>query len=210
MIRNHLVAGMEAGLNPRTVALDLVGRVDLRGVRSGGVIGLTDTQAGWVRNFANELATDPAAALTRKLRDKRFDRAILKAIEDDKEIPADLRQKMVTAYANRALRLRAESIARTEAIASLHNAQGIAMEQAFANDAVDPSAVTQIWHTAHDNRVRDTHAVMDGQQQPWGSNFITGSGAQLRFPGDDMGPPEEVINCRCWREMKVDFLRGIR
>jgi hypothetical protein len=38
---------------------------------------------------------------------------------------------------------------------------------------------------------------MNGQLRPFGEPFVTGGFAQLRFPGDPMGPPHEVINCRC-------------
>ncbi len=75
-IRARLVAGMEAGRNPRDVALDLVGRVDrATGRRVGGIIGLTAYQEAIVRNYAAELARADAAALDRQLRDPRYDGA---------------------------------------------------------------------------------------------------------------------------------------
>ncbi len=49
------------------------------------------------------------------------------------------------------------------------------------------------WLTAEDDRVRDTHAEIDGEQQPVTGIFTNG----CRFPGDPNGPPEEVWNCRC-------------
>lgn len=211
-VRNFLEAGLAEGANPRTTALDLVGRINkATGNREGGVIGLTSTQEGWVRNYASELTSDnPAQALTKELRDKRFDRAVMKAADSGEPIPADLVNKMVTAYKNRALRYRAEMIARKETITSLHTAQEISMQQAIAKGAVDRSAVTYVWRTAHDKRVRDSHRAMDGQVKPEGQPFITGGGTHLLYPGDPSGPADEVINCRCFREPKIDFLRGIR
>jgi len=212
MVRSALVAGMEAGRNPRSVALDLVGRINAAtGRREGGLIGLTSSQEVWVRGFAQELADVPsAAALDRKLRDKRFDSAIRKAIAEQKPLPAELREKMLVAYRNRALRLRAETIARTEAMVALHESQSVAMQAAIQSGAIDEDQVAFVWRTARDARVRDTHRTMNGQRAVLGQPFISGSGARIRYPGDPAAPAAEVINCRCWREPKIDYLRGIR
>lgn len=211
-VRNFLAARLADGANPRTTALDLAGRIARStGKREGGVIGLTSTQEGWVRKFEAELRSDnPAQALTRALRDKRFDRAVLKAAKDGEPLPSSLVNKMVTNYKNRALRYRAETIARKETITALHTAQEQAMQQAINSGAVDQTTLTYIWRTAHDDRVRETHRAMDGQVRKAGVPFTTGSGAHLRYPGDPNGPAEETINCRCWREPRVDFLAGIR
>lgn len=212
MVRQILTAGMVDGLNPRSVALDLVGRVNpATGRREGGIIGLTSTQAQWVRNYEEELR-DPASfgdALTRKLRDKRFDAAVNKAIRTGDPIPAATRDAMVRNYRNRALRYRAETIARTEAMRSLHAAQDEAVRQAIESGSIQASQVQFVWRTARDKRVRDTHWVMDGDKVRLGESFVTGSGARLRYPADPEGPAEETINCRCFRETKIDFLAGV-
>jgi Phage Mu protein F like protein len=211
MIRNALVRGMASGTNPRTVALDLVGKIGTSGRREGGLIGLTSSQEEWVSNYAAELASDtPTSALVRLLRDKRFDRAVIAAERDGQPLPASLISKMVTAYKNRALRFRGEAIARSEAILSMHEAQAQAMRQAIAQGIVSADTVTYIWRTAHDKRVRDSHQVMDGQTRKLGTPFVSGLGNILEYPGDQSAPPEDVINCRCWRETKIDFLAGIR
>lgn len=48
------------------------------------------------------------------------------------------------------------------------------------------------WVTAHDENVRDSHKVMDGETVGIQNSFSNG----MDFPGGD-GAPEEVINCRC-------------
>jgi hypothetical protein len=210
MIRSVLRDGMERGVNPRTAALDLVGRVGPDGQRTGGYVGLTESQSQWVRNYEAELRSDnPLQALSRKLRDKRFDSIVRRAAASEQPIRAEDVQKMVTAYRNRALRYRAETIARTEAMASLHQSQDESMRQAVDQGIVEADAVTYIWRTASDKRVRESHADIEGQRIGFHGTFVTGRGARLRYPGDPNGPPEEIINCRCWREPKVDFLRAI-
>ncbi|HWV44127.1 phage minor head protein [Pseudorhodoplanes sp.] len=210
MIRTHLANGMARGVNPRTSALDLVGRIGATGRREGGVIGLTSSQAEWVRRYEAELASDaPGAALARELRDRRFDAAVRRAADAGEPVPASIRAKMVTAYRNRALRFRAEALARTEAMAALHTAQDEAINQAVSAGAIDQTAVTFAWRTARDKRVRDSHKAMEGQTRPMGVPFRSGSGAMLRYPGDPSAPASERINCRCWREPVVDFLANV-
>lgn len=213
MIRQNLDAGMRAGLNPRTVALDLVGRVDpVSGKRTGGSIGLTASQDDWVRNYAGALASDsPGDTFHNTLRDKRFDAAVRRAIASGTSVPADLQAKMVTAYRNRALRYRAEMIARTEALTSLHQAQNEAYQQAIDAGQVQAKSVKKTWHDAHDDRVRMTHRGMDGQSVGMHAAFVSPSGARLLFPGDTSqgAPASEVVACRCWTSYHVDYLAGV-
>lgn len=210
-VRSHLVAGMEAGSNPRTVALDIAGRVSpVTGKREGSIVGLTTSQERWVQNYAKELLNGDKAALSRKLRDKRFDKSVIKNIDQGHPIPADLRQKMIAAYRNRALKYRADAIARTEAMASLHQSQTEAMQQGIDRGQVEVENVIKIWHSASDRRVRDTHNAMDGLKVGFKDYFTSPSGARLRFPGDPQAPASEIVNCRCWVEQKVKFLKGVK
>jgi uncharacterized protein with gpF-like domain len=55
----------------------------------------------------------------------------------------------------------------------------------------------QTWNTAGDERVRESHADMEGQQVPLGQPFVSGLGNDLMYPGDPSAPAEDVINCRC-------------
>lgn len=211
-VRAALTAGMEKGNGPRTVALDVAGRINkATGKREGGIIGLTSSQEEWVRAYEAQLS-DPKRmheALTRNMRDKRFDRTVAKAIREEKPIPAEIRAKMVTAYKNRALRYRAEMIARTEGITAMHASADEAYRQAIASGKVDAEAITRTWHTAGDDRVRDTHAAMNGQKVGFFADFVSPSGARLRYPGDPNAPAAERVACRCWCEVKIDFLRGV-
>lgn len=208
MIREFLRAGLEAGANPRTTALDLVGRVGASGRREGGMIGLTQSQEQWVSNYALELEQTPAASLTRTLRDRRFDRAVQKSIDTGEPLSADLRAKMEVAYRNRALRYRAETIARSETITALHQAQDDALTQAVQSGGLKADAITMTWRSAGDDRVRDAHQDLNGESVKRGGMFQSSLGP-IRFPGDPDASPANTINCRCWLEPSVDFLAGI-
>lgn len=52
------------------------------------------------------------------------------------------------------------------------------------------------WDTERDTRVRSTHKEADGQVVELSAPFLVG-GFYLLFPGDPMGPADEVVNCRC-------------
>lgn len=56
------------------------------------------------------------------------------------------------------------------------------------------NTVSRTWVTAEDC-TRD-HAGLDGQIRGTKALFSTG-GAQLRYPHDPLGPPGQVLNCRC-------------
>ncbi len=206
-IREHLEAGMAAGQNPKTVALDLIGRINPQTKkREGGVIGLTASQERWVKNYAAELAAADPKALQRKLRDKRFDKTTARAIKDGTPLSPDQRAKMVAAYRMRALKYRADSIARTEAMTALNQSQDTAMAQAIKKGKVQEKHVTKTWHSAGDKRVRHTHRTMNKQKVGFNERFVSPSGARLKYPGDPEASAAERVMCRCWSEIKVDFI----
>ena len=211
-IRGYLVEGLQQGNNPRTSALDLVGRVArATGKRQGGIIGLTAQQEAFQRAYALELVSDDPAmlrkALGRSLRDKRFDRSVLKAIREGKSLPADVRMKMLTAYRNRMLKYRADVIARTETLQSLAGSQYETYRQAIAAGELRADQVTKVWKSAVDDRVRFSHAVLHNSEAQFDQAFTSPLGSRLRFPGDrELGArKEDLISCRCRLSYRVSF-----
>lgn len=208
-IRGHLVAGMEAGVNPRTSALDLVGRMDkTTGKRAGGVIGLTSSQEKWQRNYAREVASsDPAElkkALDRGLRDKRFDGAVKRAIAKGAAIPEATQAKMIAAYRARSLKYRADTIARTETIRALGAAQAEAYEQAIERGQVEEGLLRKFWLTSEDDRVREEHRQIPGMNKggrAWREAFDTPSGPSMHAPHD------RDIQCRCKEIVRIAIKR---
>jgi hypothetical protein len=210
-IREALTAGMQAGRNPNSTALDIIGRVNrATGRREGGLVGLTSPQAGAVAKARSELLSGDSGALrsylARTRRDKRFDRVVAKAIADEAPVDAATVSKMIGRYSDSLLQLRGETIARTETMAALNQSGIEAMQQAVDAGAVDVGTITKVWHTAQDQKVRDSHAELEGEAVDIDGVFANG----LAYPGDPSGPPEEIANCRCWMETRIDFLAGLQ
>lgn len=184
--RTALVDGITRGLNPTAQATNF--RASL---------GLTQNQVKAVGNFRSMLENNSSESLTRALRDRRFDSTIRGAINSGDPLTKPQIDRMVVRYEQRSLIRRSESIARTESLRAVHEANDEMFNQAFEEGSLDPKEVTRAWQTAKDERVRGSHATMLGQERKVGEPFESGFGNLLRFPGDASAPAEEVIECRC-------------
>lgn len=208
-IRTALTRGMLAGRNPRQVALDLCGRIGGDGVREGGILGLTTIQAGHVENARLELGSaDPALLrryLGRELRDRRYDAAVLRAINAGTALPETVQDQAGAAYANAYLRYRAETVARTEALRSASVGQEAALRNAVARGALEAENVRSFWIDTDDERTRPAHREVPGLNTAGrllGEAFDTPLGPML-YPRDPAGTAENVIGCRCWRQVRI-------
>ena len=186
VIKKTLELALKAGRNPKTTALDLVGRISKRtGRREGGLIGLTSQEAGWVENYR------------------------IKLIDEDRA--QDHIDRMVSRYENKTLLRRGERIARTETLSAMNAGRDEAMHQLIDSGEVSAKSVTGEWDSAGDSHVRDSHASMDGQKRPLGQPFQSPTGALLMHPGDrGLGArAEDVLQCRCYKKITVDWLAGV-
>lgn len=207
---------MEAGRGPRSVALDIVGRINrATGRREGGLIGNSERDIRAIQAALDELRSGDAAAmqsyLDRGLRDRRFDPIVRRAIREGKPVGAEQARKITGRMADIALRKRGETIARTELLQSLHASQAEGIQQMIDNGQLNVEQVTFEWDAANDSDTRDSHRAMDGQVRPHGQPFVSGAGNQLLFPGDRShgAPASEIINCRCRLSPVIDFIAGL-
>jgi uncharacterized protein with gpF-like domain len=166
-------------------------------------IGVAPDQVQAVANYERLLRANSSMALDRALRDRRFDPALENAIEEGEPLSEEKIARMVGRYQERMLAFRARTIARTESISILSQAQEASMAQNITSGAVMAEEVEQVWNATIDNRTRETHLGMNGQVRPWGEPFQSPSGAFLRYPGDPNAPASEVANCRCRRSFKI-------
>lgn len=211
--RETIVAGYSTGAGPNKIALDLVGRKSpVTGKREGGVLGLNGPQAELVeRTRINLLSGEPSLMkkyLGLKTRDKRLDGAVKRAIAAGKPLDADTLNKVLMRLRDNNLRLRGNTVARTETLTAVLSAKHEAFLQALSKSNRDASLVTRKWRSAGDGRVRHTHMILHAQEvRGMDLPFQSTSGAMLRYPGDtSLGAGAgEVINCRCDVEYNFDF-----
>jgi len=174
-VRQHVQAGLEAGQGPAAIA---------RGLRS--VLGLAPNQEAAVRNFEALLRAGDREALTRVLRDRRFDGTLTRAFAGDGLSEAQI-DRMTTAYRRGMVAFNAETHARTAALDSTKRGQALAWEQAVEQGVVDGGRLRKRWATVGDDRVRPTHQAMNGEVVP----------ADQPYSNGQMVPGEDEYNCRC-------------
>lgn len=211
-VREALDRSIQRGDGPRTAALDLVGRINrATGQREGGIVGLTSQQSAWADNALDELTSgDPAqmsAYLERRARDRRFDRTVARAIREGRPVPMADARRIVARYRQRLLKVRGDTIGRTELLSSLHSAQSEGLQQLVDRGRVAQDAITLEWDAAGDSATRTEHAAADGQRRQKGQPFSVG-GYPMQHPGDSsLGAPASMtINCRCRLIPRIDFL----
>jgi hypothetical protein len=211
-IRETLERGMAAGRNPRSVALDIAGRIGPDGRRTGGTIVLHRGQSTAAANAFDSL-TSPSTVgryLNLELRDRRFDSLVRRAMEKGEALSPQKATQLVDRYKDRMLLHRAETIARSEMIESFGAGRHEGILQVVEESNLDPGQVTTEWSATLDSRTRDLHREMDGQKVGPGEPFISPTGARMRWPGDrGLGAGgEDTVRCRCWSEVRIDFLAG--
>lgn len=214
LIRDALANGIQQGRAPRRTALDLVGRINaVSGKREGGLIGLSSVQAQYVQTMRERLLSGDPAEMQKVFglsrRDKRFDARIRAAIRDGKPLDEATVTRLTTRYSDRLLQLRGETIARTETMSAFNKGQMSSMQQAINEGRVSASVVVKEWHAFLDEKVRFTHRALNNTVVGFNDMFETARGAFMAYPGDFNGGAAECVNCRCWLNVKIDFLADL-
>jgi uncharacterized protein YceH (UPF0502 family) len=213
MVREKIEAGYALGQGPRAIAVGIAGRMNrITKTLEGGLLGVTAQRARTIEKARVALLTGDVEGmkhyLTLSRRDKRFDRTIVRAIQEKQALQPDQVSRVIATLRDRYVRARAELIARTETMTSVMAAKHEAYQQGLDAAGRDASLVTRKWRSAGDRRVRHTHMVMNGQVvQGMDLAFQSPSGAMLRYPGDrSLGAgANEIIACRCDVEYSFDF-----
>lgn len=190
--RQAISRGIREGINPRDMARDF---------RQS--IGLTRRQEAAVDNYRRMLSTLDPEALSRKLATATDLKTLRAAIAAEKPLTQAQIDKMVGRYNARYIAYRAEVIGRTEALRSAHQGTELMFQQLVDDGNVGKEELFRSWVTGADERVRDSHAFMNGQIRGIGEAFLSGKGNLLMYPGDTNAPGEETIQCRCSLTMRL-------
>lgn len=212
VLRIAIERGVISGSNPRTTALDIVGRVDpTTKKRTGGLIGLTPHQERWVDNMSRYLNTADESYFNLSLRDKRFDKTVQKYMSAGQPVPKEILSKLTTSYKNQVLQYRARVIARTETLSSVQRASFQTHKQLVDDGVVNAAAIKKWWNAVGDRRTRPSHNIIERQSREnpleLDDPFVSPSGSRLMHPGDTSlgATAQETAQCRCRIEYEVDW-----
>lgn len=128
----------------------------------------------------------------RRLRDFRYDKTLLKSIEEGKALTPAQIDKMVNAYARKYRKHRAEMIARTESIRATNMGVQEAWRQAAAEGKVNEDLIRRYWKVAKDERlcaICSPIPKMNDEGVKMGEPFAT--------PKGPMTLPPVHPHCRC-------------
>lgn len=210
-IRSALEEGLSRGDNPTKTALRVAGRVNrVTGKREGGIIGLTAQQSQFVAKARQELSlAEPEGIrnyLERTRRDKRFDRTILKAMNEGKPLPVETIERITSRYADGLLKLRADTIALHETFEALNSSKEIAFRQQIDKGRVQARNISKTWRRSASEHPRVQHTMMVGQKVLFDQPFMAPDGTAIPYPHAPGVPARHTLGCRCFVEFKIDFV----
>lgn len=211
--RNVIQQGLTEGQGPNKIALDLVGRTQINGTRSGGFIGLNGPQERAVQGMRARLQSgDPRQMrylLTLERRNRNLDGIINRAIASGTPPSVADIEKVTAAYKNRLLGLRGETIARTEVQNAVARARFDATNVGLNTAGVPDWAVSKTWrHGGGGENPRSSHEGISGTTvQGLNTPFIMSDGTQLLFPHDgSLGAgAKHLANCTCYYNIDIDY-----
>jgi hypothetical protein len=201
--RAALVAGRDQGMGSKAIARMITGTK--QGTqRVGGILGLTTQQTDSIMAGRAKLASgDPKLMreyLNLKLRDRRYDAQIKKAIAEGRAITGPQLDRILEAHKSKAMAYRGKLIAKNETFSALEAGRYDAMSQALENPDVESVECRWQWNLSE--FPREDHVAMSGTIIQHGEYFVFPDGARLRYPHDPAGGAKHGAGCRCigiWR-----------
>lgn len=186
--RRAILESATDGINPRRVAQDF-----------RDSIGLTPQQEQWVANYRRALERGEYVRATGyELSSGQADRTLRRMARDGSTLTSKQIDDYVERYRQNALTYRAETIARTEALANAHAGIDDALQQAVARGDLEADQLEAEWHAGpRSKHARDQHQAMDGKRVPLGQDFVLPDGTRMRGPGDRRGGARHNASCRC-------------
>ncbi|AWI32707.1 phage portal protein [Streptomyces tirandamycinicus] len=122
---------------------------------------------------------------------RRFLDSLMTLLEQGQSVTSDINDLVAlvrTAFTDMG-RHTAAAIAETTAVATVNGAANVTAA------AIGPDII-RTWVTRRDDRVRASHAAVDGTTLPVTQPYDV-DGYPMRYPGDQLAPLHLTINCRC-------------
>jgi hypothetical protein len=215
-LRIAFESGLSRGQNPTKTALDVVGRVNrVTGRREGGVIGLTARQVEFIERARGSLLEGNVEGMQRylamKMRDKRYDRTVLKAIREGTPVDEAMASKIIGRLSDKNLKLRGDTIGLQETRTALFSARDNAIRQQIEAGKIAVQDVTKTWKHNGSENPRIQHIAMAGQSVRMDQPFIAPDGTMLMHPHDPNAPAAHKIGCKCQAIYTINYIAaGLR
>lgn len=219
--RAVIEAGYARGEGPRTIAVDLAGRVT-GGTRQGGVLGLDNPRAARLQAVKVGMrTTEGVQSLVIKGHDGKLsmrykvnaatEKRIFSAYNAGTEVPEAARVISERQYQNALLKARADTVAQTETASAVANSTRESWTQAAESQGLNADAVTKSWvHLRGSREGRIEHIQMNGVKvRGLNTPFVLPSGQLMQGPHDPAGGAKQNINCACTCNYSLDRSVGL-
>ena len=220
--RGVIGAGYARGDGPRTIAIELGGRVT-NGTRQGGVLGLDNPRAYRLQQVSLGMRTpEGVQSLVIESPDGRLamrykvnpatEKRILAAYNAGTAVPDDARAISERQYRNALLQARAETVAQTETGAAVMGARDEAWQQVVQAQGLDSSAVVKTWQHSRGpgGDARITHIGMNRESvRGLDTPFVLSDGSVMQYPHDPAGGARNNIRCGCTCNYSLDRSVGL-
>lgn len=124
-----------------------------------------------------------------------------------KNINSQVAQGIVQGESIPKIAARIQNVTRVNTVSAVRTARTVAIGSHNAGRQYSLSTAEELgiktrkqWFCTHDSRTRDSHLEIDGEIVDNDKAFSNG----CRWPGDPIGPPAEVWNCRCRMDPVID------
>ena len=196
--RAALIAGREQGMGSRSIARMITGT--RRGTqRVGGILGLTTQQADSIMSARAKLGSGDPKLMREyfdlKLRDRRYDAQINKAIKEGRAITGPALDTILEAHKSKALAYRGKLIAKNETFSALEAGRAEAIAQALENPNV--AGASTRWQHNLSKEPRKDHVEMSGTVVEFGTPFVFPDGTRMMHPHDPNGGAKHNLGCGC-------------
>ena len=175
--RQSLQRGLEAGTGHVPIARE-----------ARKVIGLNPANEKAVANFERMLREGDRGALTRTLRDRRFDGTLRRALgPKGTGLSESQIERMVSAHRRRTITSNASLQSRSAALDATRRGQRLSFEDAFGKGVAKREETWKRRHDAGDKRVRLEHAAINLEEVQFDEPYSNG----------EMVAGDASVGCRC-------------